>query len=239
VELGRVPAEPGWVMLNFAVSDTGIGIAPGDLPKLFLEFSQIDSSISRRFGGTGLGLAISRKLVAGMGGEISAESQAGRGSIFRFSARLRTVEDTELAPPPPALPPPSAPRPLRPLRVLVAEDNPTNQMVIRAMVHKLGHCTDLVGNGHEAVAAVQALPYDLLLMDVMMPDMDGIEATRRIRALPGTQGHIPIIGLTAHAAAAEHQACRQAGMDRVLTKPITIGGLREAMAEFVDGLAAS
>jgi CheY-like chemotaxis protein len=239
VDMTCEPVEAGWVKLKVAVSDTGIGIALEDLPKLFLEFSQIDSSISRRFGGTGLGLAICRKLVTGMGGEISGDSVAGVGSTFRFSARLRVVGDAELAAGPPAVAPTTPGYPARPMRVLVAEDNLTNQMVIRAMVGKLGHHTDLVGNGVEAVAAVLARPYDVVLMDVMMPDMDGIEATRRIRAMPEPGGRIPIIGLTAHAAAAEHDACLRSGMERVLTKPVTIAALGEAMAEIVDGLTAS
>ncbi len=242
VEVSASPAdESGWVMLNVAITDTGIGIAADDLPKLFLEFSQIDSSISRRFGGTGLGLAICRKLVAGMGGAISAESEPGKGSTFRFSARLRAVEPSEVPPPRrrTGLSNTGKPGAARSLRVLVAEDNQTNQIVIRAMVSKLGHRADLVGNGAEAVQAVQARPYDLVLMDVMMPEMDGIEATKRIRALPDAVSRIPIIGLTAHAAAAEHEACRQSGMERVLTKPVTIGALGEAMTEIVDGQTAS
>lgn len=237
VSVTAAPAEPGWVLLQVAVADTGIGIAPEHLPKLFQEFSQIDSSISRRFGGTGLGLAICRKLVHGMGGEIAAESAPGQGSTFRFSARLQLIEadmpddPTAPTPPPDALAaPPSGPA-ARSLRVLVAEDNQTNQIVIRAMVAKLGHRADLVGNGIEAVEAVRDRPYDLVLMDVMMPEMDGIQATRRIRALPGPQSAIPIVGLTAHAASAEHDSCREAGMQRVLTKPITIAALGEAINE--------
>jgi PAS domain S-box-containing protein len=238
VDMSTEPAEPGWVLLKFAISDSGIGIAPEHLPKLFLEFSQIDSSISRRFGGTGLGLAICRKLVAGMGGEISAESEPGHGSTFRFTARVRAVAASEV-PPPRRARPAATGRASRSIRVLVAEDNQTNQVVIRAMVAKLGHRADLVGNGLEAVEAVRSRPYDLVLMDVMMPEMDGLEATRQIRALPGSKGRIPIIGLTAHAAAAEHDACRQSGMERVLTKPVTVGALGEAMAEIADMLPAS
>jgi PAS domain S-box-containing protein len=235
-------AEPGWIVLHFAVSDTGIGIAPEHLPKLFLEFSQIDSSISRRFGGTGLGLAICRKLVAGMGGEVTARSTPGQGSTFSFSVRVRSIPATE-----PlqklerrtAMSSRPGGKPSRSMRVLVAEDNHTNQIVIRAMVSKLGHRADLVGNGIEAVEAMRARPYDLVLMDVMMPEMDGMEATRRIRALPAPAGSVPIFGLTAHAAASEHDACLQAGMLRVITKPVTIGVLGDAMAEVADALPVS
>ena len=237
VEMSARPAETGWLVLQVAVSDSGIGIAAEHLPRLFQEFSQIDSSISRRFGGTGLGLAICRKLVSGMGGEITAESAPGRGSTFRFTARVRSAGDAmPVAPPVAAVPP--APRG-RALRVLVAEDNQTNQVVIRAMLGKLGHRADLVGNGLEVVAAVRERPYDVVLMDVMMPEMDGLEATRRIRALGGAVARIPIFGLTAHAAAAEHEACRAAGMDRVITKPVTIGALSVPIGEIVANLPAS
>ncbi len=231
VRIAAEPDGPEHVMLRFAVSDTGIGIAAEHLPKLFLEFSQIDSSISRRFGGTGLGLAICRKLVHGMGGEIAAESEPGRGSTFRFAARVRAVADGRVGRPAAAPIAPAAPA--HSLRVLVAEDNQTNQVVIRAMIGKLGHRADLVGNGLEAVDAVRKRPYALVLMDVMMPEMDGLEATRLIRALPEPLCRIPIFGLTAHAAAAEHQACLAAGMDRVITKPVTIAALAEPIGELV------
>jgi PAS domain S-box-containing protein len=231
VTLSAEPADGGHVVLRFAVSDTGIGIASEHLPKLFQEFSQIDSSISRRFGGTGLGLAICRKLVQGMGGEISAESELGKGSTFNFTARVTLATDANGAR---LRPTPTAPAAQgRSLRVLVAEDNQTNQVVIRAMVTKLGHRADLVANGLEAVDAVRRRPYALVLMDVMMPEMDGLEATRLIRALPEPLGSIPIFGLTAHAAAAEHAACLAAGMNRVITKPVTINALAEPIAEIV------
>jgi signal transduction histidine kinase/CheY-like chemotaxis protein len=229
VKLASEPAGPGQVMLRFSVHDTGIGIAAEHQPKLFQEFSQIDSSISRRFGGTGLGLAICRKLVLGMGGEIWAESELGRGSAFHFTARVATAPAGKDPSKPPV--PAVQAAPGRSLRVLVAEDNQTNQIVIRAMVTKLGHRADLVGNGLEAVDAVRKRPYALVLMDVMMPEMDGLEATKLIRGLPGALGRIPIFGLTAHAAAAEHAACLAAGMDRVITKPVTIAALAEPIAE--------
>ncbi len=233
VTMSAEPADAGYITLHVSVSDSGIGIAAEHLPRLFQEFSQIDSSISRRFGGTGLGLAICRKLVAGMGGEITARSEPGRGSVFRFTARVRATSEERQAPARPLAERPAVSS--RAVRVLVAEDNQTNQVVIRAMVGKLGHRADLVGNGIEALEAVRTRPYALVLMDVMMPEMDGLEATRRIRALPGALGRIPIFGLTAHAAAAEHEACLAAGMDRVITKPVTIAALAEPIAEVVAG----
>ncbi len=136
--------------------------------------------------------------------------------------------------------PPLAAEPVGPgLRVLVAEDNRTNQVLIRAMLARLGHHADLTDNGLEAVAAIARRPYDMVLMDVMMPELDGLEATRRIRALAGPSAAVPIFGLTAHAASAEHAACREAGMDRVITKPVTIGGLADAIGAVATRLAAS
>jgi len=227
------------LMLRFEVRDTGIGIAAEHMDSLFHEFTQVDSSISRRFGGTGLGLAICRRLVLGMGGEIEAMSEPGAGSVFRFTARVRQVADGEMITPPDA---PARPlvrtAPDRSLRVLVAEDNATNQIVIAAMLNKLGHRADLVANGLEAVDAVQQRPYALVLMDVMMPEMDGLDATRRIRALPEPLCRIPIFGLTAHVTGAEHTACRDAGMNRVITKPLTIKALAGPIAELDDSARA-
>jgi CheY-like chemotaxis protein len=151
--------------------------------------------------------------------------------VFHFTARVTPATDAAEAPMPAPAPPAAQGRSLR---VLVAEDNQTNQIVIRAMVTKLGHRADLVANGLEAVDAVRRRPYALVLMDVMMPEMDGLEATRLIRALPGAAGRIPIFGLTAHAAAAEHAACLAAGMDRVITKPLTINALAGPIAELDD-----
>lgn len=235
VGISAEPDGPDHVTLHFAVRDTGIGIATEHLPKLFLEFSQIDSSISRRYGGTGLGLAICRKLVHGMGGEITAESELGKGSTFRFTVRVRRVADVRRSG---AGAPIAAASAAGPLRVLVAEDNQTNQIVIRAMIAKLGHRADLVANGMEAVDAVRRRPYAVVLMDVMMPEMDGLEATRLIRALPAPLNRIPILGLTAQAAAAEHEACLAAGMDRVITKPVTMAELADAIAEIAAASVA-
>jgi signal transduction histidine kinase/DNA-binding response OmpR family regulator len=368
VEVERTGPPGSPIQLQFEVRDTGPGIAAENLPLLFREFTQIDSSISRRFGGSGLGLAIAKRLVSGMNGTIGARSVLGEGSTFHFSVlldegdvldspvetaagdltgvRILVVDDNDVnlsillrqldgrggvvsgarsgeeafqtlldaaargtpfhaaiidrampgcdgvdlgrriraepgiaatrlvlatswslevglrrsfldifdalltkpmsidslvravssaagrerngrTPARAALPAPTMAddahvddhRP--PVRVLVAEDNHTNQVLIRVMLGKLGCRADLVANGLEAVEAVMHRPYDLVLMDVMMPEMDGIEATRRIRELAGAVAKIPIVGLTAHAGQETHSELRLAGMDYVLTKPVT------------------
>jgi len=373
VEVERLPQPGPEVVLAVSVRDTGVGISADRLPDLFKEFTQLDSSVSRRFGGTGLGLAISSRLVAGMGGSIGASSTPGQGSTFRFTVRVRelsgatglraaeerldgmhvlVVDDHEVSrgllvrqlqargaraqpladpaaalaalraaaahgdpfhaalidhlmpgtdgptlgatirddpafaavrlvlataallynggraeagrhfdrvvdkpvppdvlvqalrgspapavrlPAPPRAPLPAAPRAVS---VLVAEDNPTNQLVIRAMIERLGHRAHIVGTGEEAVASVRAAPFDVVLMDVMMPGMDGIEATRIIRTLPSPLCTIPVFGLTAHAAPEDHALFRAAGMDSILTKPVTSKALAGALAPVVAALDA-
>jgi CheY-like chemotaxis protein len=371
----RLAADGPDVELAVTVHDTGVGISSERIPDLFKEFTQLDSSVHRRFGGTGLGLAISNRLVAGMGGSIGAVSEPGRGSSFRFTVRLREVPtgplparepvgqerldgmhllvvddnqisrtlfvrqlgargarveavgdagaalaalrsaatsgdpyqaalidhlmpgtngsalgaaikaDPALAPirlvlctaalldngarvaaghcfervvdkpvPPdvlaralrgvahPAYARDTAarvPASTRPVNVLVAEDNLTNQLVIRAMIERLGHRAHIVGTGEEALAAIGERRFDIVLMDVMMPGIDGIEATRQIRALPAPLCAIPVFGLTAHAAPEDHAIFRAAGMDSILTKPVTAKALAAALAPIAVALDAA
>jgi len=230
--------DPASDVIEIEVQDTGIGIAPDQLPRLFSPFGQADASISRRFGGTGLGLAISRMLVELMEGTIRVESQPGEGARFHFNVRLAHAE----APAPahlPAIPEADA----RPLSVLVAEDNIVNQKVILKLLEKLGIQADLAADGSQAIEAVLRNPYDLVLMDVQMPEVDGLDATREIRRLPQDRQPM-IVGLTAHASAEYRDMCLAAGMNGYLTKPLEreklldiLAGLRKARPPIVSVLA--
>ncbi len=227
VVLAHQAQADGRVALTINVHDTGIGIAADALPRLFTRFSQADSSTARRYGGTGLGLAISREIIALMHGTISVQSTPGQGSCFTVALAL---ERSEMAPAlieGAALPALSvlggrsvSEAPLRPLRILAAEDNPVNQLLIKALLDQFGHFCDIVGNGLEALHQVQAAHYDLLLLDIQMPEMDGVAATRAVRALAGPVGAIPILAMTANVMAEQQDQYLEAGMNGVVSKPI-------------------
>jgi signal transduction histidine kinase/DNA-binding response OmpR family regulator len=216
-------ADPSLIQIE--VADTGIGINKQTVTRLFRKFAQADSSISRRFGGSGLGLAISRELTDLMGGRLSVDSVEGKGSTFRLVLPLPDAvndmqpEESVMEPPPSS----------RPLHVLVADDNPINQRLVTALLHSAGHIPAVATTGQEAVEAVLHQPVDLILMDVQMPDMDGIEATSRIRALDPPRRDIPIIALTADAVQGAEDRYRNAGMDAYLSKPLSARTLFEAM----------
>jgi signal transduction histidine kinase/ActR/RegA family two-component response regulator/HPt (histidine-containing phosphotransfer) domain-containing protein len=217
------PVDGGVLEVACAVRDTGIGIPEDRLRTLFAPFSQVDPSMTRRYGGTGLGLVISRRLARAMGGEIAVESAPGAGSTFTFTFRAElSAADVPGAPAGPV----SAAAPLPslaldvPLRVLVAEDNPINQRVAVPLLERLGYRADVAGNGVEALEAVTAVPYDLVLMDLRMPEMDGLEATRRIRAEVPADRRPRVVAMTANATVEDRQACRDAGMDDFLSKPV-------------------
>jgi PAS domain S-box-containing protein len=224
------PAERS--VLRIVVADTGIGMTEATCARLFQKFTQADSSVSRRFGGSGLGLAISRQLVELMGGEIGVSSRLGVGSTFWFAVPLAPAHQDAASDMASA----AVVRPTRPLRVLLAEDNVVNQKIVRAILVSAGHRVDIAGNGAAAVEAVRNGTYDLVLMDVQMPVVDGAEATRQIRALPAPQCRIAVIALTAHAMVGAKEQYLAAGMDDYLTKPIDSSALLSRLADLSSRL---
>jgi CheY-like chemotaxis protein len=228
------------VRLGFEVTDTGIGIAEDKLDKLFKPFSQVDSSTTRQYGGTGLGLVICEKLTALMGGSIDLKSQVNKGSTFRFSITAKV-----------ALEIPEQKQPARgqddpgkklhsdfathyPMSILVAEDNKVNQIVIMNTLSKLGYIADLVQNGLEVLEQVSKADYDVILMDMQMPQMDGLEATRQIKARNGASPFI--IAMTANALQQDKDKCFEAGMDDYLSKPVILDDLVELLQKWAGRL---
>jgi signal transduction histidine kinase/DNA-binding response OmpR family regulator len=215
--------------LRFTVSDTGIGIPQEKLESIFSPFTQADSSTTRKYGGTGLGLTISARLASMMGGRISVESEIGRGSRFclfvRMEALAPTIEPDTIAVAESSSSEETPPREViarRELHILLAEDNRVNQAVASRILAKLGHILVIANNGLEAIEQLKQQAFDLVLMDVQMPEMDGILATKVIREHEkSTHDHIPIIAMTAHAMTGDRARCLAAGMDGFLTKPIT------------------
>jgi len=223
----------GRVGLRFEVSDTGVGIPVEAQGRLFQEFIQVDQPATRRVGGTGLGLAISKRIITAMGGTMGVTSAPGHGSTFWFTVALpRALAEVRNDSP-------QAETPVAPLEILVAEDNPVNQEVALGLLRRRGHRVDVVGNGRAAVEAVREHHYDVVLMDVNMPEMNGIEATREIRRLPGASGQVPIIALSASAMKEETEQCMAAGMVAHLPKPIDPVALAATLSRFAAARAAS
>lgn len=222
--------DGGSTMLRFQVADSGPGLPPEKQQHIFEAFSQGDESITRRFGGTGLGLTICRDLVSLMGGRIWVESEPGRGSAFHFTTVLAEAECVS-QPGPQEATSSSEPDIDRSLRILVAEDNLVNQKLIAALLSKFGHELELAAHGEHALSLLDGNRFDLVLMDVQMPVMDGLEATRRIRAAEASSHkRLPIVGVTAGATPAELQACIASGMDFCITKPVQADSLKKALA---------
>jgi len=216
----------------FSVSDNGIGIPLEAQPHIFVKFFQADASIRRRFGGTGLGLTISAHIVEQMDGKIGFVSTPGLGTTFHFELPFACDEPEFI------LPVPQPTGGCHRLRVLSAEDSATNQLVIQHYLREAGHDCVGVADGQEAVEAVRSSSYDMILMDVQMPKMDGIEATRWIRDTHGPNRDVPIVIVTAHAMAGDREKFLAAGADDVLHKPITPAALHEALARLARRVAA-
>ncbi len=221
---GRPEGMALW--LDVEVADTGIGISAQSLPRLFEPFAQADSSSTRRHGGTGLGLAICARLVAMMGGRITVDSQLDQGTTFRFHVRV----DAVLAQVPPGAPSEAKARAAdgAGICVLLAEDNPVNQTIARKVLLGLGCEVDVAGNGQEALTLACTRAYDLVLMDLQMPVMDGLDATRALRAAALAR-QPRIVALTANTSPSDRQQCQEAGMDHFLSKPLQIEELREQL----------
>jgi PAS domain S-box-containing protein len=227
----RTGAGDGRVELTFSVSDTGIGIDEAEREKLFKPFSQIDGSITRRFGGTGLGLVISKQLVELMGGRLTVKSEKGKGSTFSFTVSLAPAvagETTYTAKPVVEVRPAS-----RALSLLLAEDDKVSKMVIQQYLRELNHVADFAADGQQALDLFARKRYDAVLMDIQMPVMDGVEATRRIREMEAGSGrYTPVIAITAHALDGDREKYLAAGLDEYIAKPVRIGEL-QAILELV------
>jgi CheY-like chemotaxis protein len=231
ISAALLSATPTHATIRLAVADTGIGIPAERHAAVFDSFTQADGSMARRYGGTGLGLTICRQLVELMGGRIGLESAVGKGSTFWVEltlpkhAGMSREEETAGADP-------SSGEQVS-LRVLVAEDNLVNQLVTLRMVERLGHRVDAVVNGREALEALARETYDIVLMDVQMPEMDGFEATHHIRQREAERGgHIPIIAMTAHAMQGDRERCLAEGMDDYISKPTKREELAQRLARW-------
>jgi CheY-like chemotaxis protein len=226
--------DPAVIGLTYAVIDCGIGLSAQEQQGLFEPFTQADNTISRRYGGTGLGLAICRRLVELMGGRIGCVSEAGIGSKFWFTLPCRHAAPVPvpLSMPVPQLPAPS----LGGLRVLMVEDTDMNRQLMRILLAKSGCIVDEVENGWLALEALEHGQYDLVLMDCMMPVMDGYEATRRLRTREAASGaaRMPVIALTASALSGDRERCLEAGMDDYLAKPFTATQFADTAGRWVS-----
>lgn len=223
----RESTEEAPDLWHFEVRDTGIGIAPEKQNLIFEAFSQADASTTREFGGTGLGLTISSRLVSLMGGRMWVSSDLGVGSTFHFTLRLEPAQaKATVAPTPEAVP--STP----PLNILLVEDHPVNQMLARTLLERWGHRVTLAENGQKALDIFDQMPWDLVLMDLQMPVMGGIEAAQRIRAMEPVGRRVPIVAVTANAMDSDREASEQAGMDAHLAKPFNVASLSATLAQF-------
>ncbi len=217
------PARGKRLRLVFELTDSGIGMSAAELKMLFRPFAQASDDIARRYGGAGLGLTFVKRIARAMGGDLTVKSAKGKGSTFRLTVLTDAAEaaaDADTA----------ARTPTRPLSLLCAEDNPYGRVIMNTILGELGHRVDFVESGEAAVEAVSRGGYDAVLMDVTLSGIDGLEATRRIRALPGEACRVPVIGISGRARSDDEAAARAAGMDVYLVKPVSPGKLAETLA---------
>ena len=220
------PAARNRLRLTFAIADTGIGIVAAELKRLFRPFAQANESVARRYGGAGLGLAFVKRIAAAMGGDLAVTSRPGRGSTFRLTVTVEREAPAAKS---------SSPRTARAkaLRVLCVEDNPYGRVVLNTVLGELGHKVSFAGSGEAALDALSRGRHDLVLMDIALPGMDGLETVRRIRALPAPLGRIPVIGVSGRAEDIDEMAALAAGMNSYLHKPLGPRELAAALAEAV------
>lgn len=225
LEVGAMPAPRNRVKLAFAVTDSGIGLAPVEIRKLFQPFAQASADVSQRFGGTGLGLVLVKRLANAMGGDLAVASKKGAGSTFTLTVLVEkaTASSNQHGADVQGMPSAKA------FRILCVESNPFGRVVLSAMLTELGHRVDFAGSGEAAIGAVAQGGYDLVLMDLTLPGIDGLEATRRIRKLPGTASGIPVIGISVLSSPDDQKRAREAGMNEFLAKPVNPALLTEAL----------
>jgi signal transduction histidine kinase/ActR/RegA family two-component response regulator len=215
--IAQPASSSGQVTLGLEIKDTGIGIFPGQLQRLFQPFAQVDSSVTRKYGGIGLGLSISQRLVELMNGRITVESKPGAGSTFTVTIQVRPVQVRTMPANSPTIPPLAE---KYPLRVLLAEDNPINQQLALVILNKMGYDPCVAANGKEVLDHLKKAAFDLIFMDVQMPEMDGLEATRRIRTGNGPQP--VIVAITANVTRQDREECLAEGMNDYLSKPVDL-----------------
>ena len=227
LEVKAKPQADGRVRLEFVVSDTGIGLTPTEIKRVFKPFAQGSEKIAQRYGGAGLGLVFVKRVAQAMGGDLTLTSRPGKGSRFVLTAVAQKTSGSSVK---------TRRQSVRPdangaLTILCAEDNPYGRVVLNTILTELGHSTHFVGSSDAAVEAVADGNYDLVLMDVMLAGTDGIEATRAIRALPGPRGQVPIVGISGRSTPGDEARGRAAGMDGYLTKPVSPRVLASVIAE--------
>ena len=225
LDVASEPAGRGKVRLVFTVTDSGIGLTPVEIKRLFRPFAQANERVARRYGGAGLGLAFVKRVAKAMGGDLKVASAPGGGSRFCLTAVVDKVAGAATH----GGAAPATASPARPLTILCVEDNPYGRVVLNTILTELGHRADFVGTGEAAVETVARGGYDAVLMDVTLPGIDGLEATRRVRAIDGAAGRVPIVGISGRAKADNEAAGRAAGMDGYLIKPLSPSALTQVL----------